>query len=330
MTEPIEVSDLVLSVSQSELRMWRDCKRKWYLTYYLGLKRRTEAAASDMNLGTRIHKALECYYRDGSDPLYALDLIYNAVEEEYLPHSIGDYGYEEELQYPRGRSALDDERQMANIMVEGYMEWIAETGIDSDLEVISAEEDLRVPGPVAGTELRCKLDLRVRRKSDGARLFLDHKTMATFKAAQSVLHIDGQMRFYALMEKLAGREAWTDGGLFNCLRRVKRTARSRPPYYVREPVKYTADDLRSEWLRTAAQLTEIVNTRAALDAGGDHRYLVYPSPMRDCSWKCSFFNMCALMDDGSDWQGMVLNEFVAADPYAYYNDIVLEGLRKLE
>lgn len=316
----------VLSVSQSELRCWRDCKRRWYLTYYLGLRRANASVTGVMNLGTRIHKALECYYRDGSDPLHALDLIYASANEAWLD-AIDD----DRRTWSPPNYSLSDEHQMARIMVEGYMEWIAETGVDSDLEVISAEEDLRVPGPVEGTELRCKLDLRVRRKSDGARLFLDHKTKSSFINAQRILHIDGQMRFYALMEKLAGREEWTDGGLFNILRRVKRTARSKPPYYVREPVKYTNADLQSEWLRVWSQVSEIVAVRAALDAGADHRYAVYPSPSEDCSWKCSFFQMCALMDDGSRWRDMVDGEFVVGDPYAYYDsDLVLEGLRKLD
>mgnify|MGYP001592233470 FL=1 len=314
----------VLSVSQSELRMWRDCKRKWYLTYYLGLKRKNAPVSDVMNLGTRIHKALECYYRDGSDPLHALDLIYDAAQD--TPAVMNDDGH---MEWSRNTN-LDDEHTMARIMVDGYMQWIAETGIDSDLEVISAEEDLRVPGPIEGTELRAKLDLRVRRKSDGARLFLDHKTKASFKNAQQVLHIDGQMRFYALMEYLDGREEWTDGGLFNVLRRVKRTARSKPPYYIREPVKYTAEDIRSEWLRVNIQLQEIIAVRAALDARPDHRYAVYPSPCDDCSWKCFAFHVCPLMDDGSRYEEMFANEFVVGDPYQYYDDgIILEGLRKL-
>ncbi len=318
----------VLSVSQSELRTWRDCKRKWYLTYYLGLKRRSESVANDATLGTRIHKALECYYRDGTDPLHALERIYDLTEAELWTAEDSGEGYY--LPTPNN-NRLNDERQMATIMIEGYMEWIAETGVDSDLEVISAEEDLRVPGPVQGTELRAKLDLRVRRKSDGARLFLDHKTMATFNAAQNVLHMDGQMRFYALIEKLSGREEWTDGGLYNILRRVKRTARSKPPYYERTEVRYTVHDLRSEWLRLSSQLSEIVAVRAALDFGGEHQYNVYPSPTRDCTWKCSFFHLCPLMDDGSRWKDMIENEFTAGDPYSYYdNDLVLEGLRKLE
>lgn len=307
----------MISVSQSELRTFRDCKRRWYLTYYRGFKRSEENPATDATLGTRVHKALEYYYKDHADPIQALDMQYDMAQDEYEDN---EYFLKD----------IKKERKLAKTMVEGYLEWVAETGIDEDLEVISAEEDLRVPGPVAGTELRAKLDLRVQRKSDGARLFLDHKTMASFNQAQRVLQIDGQMRFYALLEKLDGRERWTDAGLYNILRRVGRTARSKPPFYVREEVRYNVDDLRSEWLRVSRQLQEIVDIRAALDAGGDHRYLCYPSPSRDCSWKCQFFSMCSLMDDGSRWEDMAANEYVVGDPYAYYNELTLEGLRKLE
>jgi len=308
----------VISVSQSELRTFRDCKRRWYLTYYRGLKRREESPVSDANLGTRIHLALENYYRDNYDPIQVLDIQYDAAESEYEDN---EYYFKD----------LRKERKLAKLMIEGYLEWVSETGIDEDLEIISAEQDLRVPGPVEGTELRAKIDLRVRRKSDGARRFLDHKSMGNFQNAQRVLHIDGQMRFYALMEKLDNREEFTDGGLYNCLRRVGRTARAKPPFYIREEVRYTIHDLRSEWLRVARQLSELVAVRAALDEGGDHRYYVYPSPTRDCSWKCNFFAVCPLVDDGSRYEDMLQNEYVTGDPYSYYNnDLVLEGLRKLD
>jgi hypothetical protein len=307
----------MISVSQSELRTFRDCKRRWYLTYYLGLKRSEENPATDANLGTRIHKALEHYYRDNDDPVHAIEMQYDAAEDEYEDN---EFFFKD----------LKKERKLAKVMIEGYLEWVAETGVDEDIEVISAEEDLRVPGPVEGTELRAKMDLRIRRRSDGARLFLDHKTMGSFQNAQRVLHIDGQMRFYALLEKLDGRDDWTDGGLYNILRRVGRTARAKPPFYVREECRYTIDDLRSEWLRVARQLQELVAVRTALDAGEDHRYVVYPSPTRDCSWKCTFFSMCPLMDDGSRWEDMANGEFIVGDPYSYYDELVLEGLRKLE
>lgn len=308
----------MISVSQSELRTFRDCKRRWYLTYYLGLKRREESPVSDANLGTRVHLALEKYYWGSYDPIQVLDIQYDAAEAEYEDN---EYYFKD----------LKKERKLAKVMVEGYLEWVAETGVDEDIEVISAEEDLRVPGPIEGTELRAKMDLRIRRKSDGARLFLDHKTKASFQNAQRVLHIDGQMRFYALLEKLDGRDEFTDGGLYNLLRRVSRTARAKPPFYAREECRYTIHDLRSEWLRTAKQLSELVALRAALDAGGDHQYHAYSSPTMDCAWKCSFFHMCALMDDGSRWKDMASNEFVTGDPYSYYNnDLVLEGLRKLD
>lgn len=308
----------MLSVSQSELATFRDCKRRWYLTYYLGLRRYEENPATDATLGTRIHKALEYYYRDNYDPVHALDLQYDLALDSYAGNKfLAD--------------SIKKERKLAKVMVAGYLEWVAETGIDEDLEVISTEEDIRVPGPVEGTELRAKMDLRVRRKSSGARLFLDHKTRKTLADAQKILHIDGQMRFYGLLEKLDGRDEWTDGGLYNILRRVGRSANSKPPYYAREEVRYTTEDLRSEWLRVSRQIQEIVQIRQALDAGGDHRYLCYPSPTRDCSWKCMFFEMCPLMDDGSRWSDMADNEFFTGDPYSYYNnELVLEGLRKLE
>lgn len=301
----------MLTVSNSELQAWRDCKRKWYLRYYLWLAPVEEHPTGVRQLGTRIHAALEFYYRNSRDPVSVLATVYDKAKSDY----------------PDAEQLLEKERVLAKTMVEGYLEWLEETGADEDIEVVGAEEDVRVPGPFAGTRLRARLDVRVRRRSDGKRLFIDHKSVGSFAGAQKQLHMAGQMRFYSMLDRaLGGRDGeYTDGGLYNMLRRTARTAKAKPPFYQRVPVTYNEEELRSEWLRTAATVAEILSARQRLDAGEDHRYVVYSHPTSESSWKCPYYNnLCPEMDDGSRWEDAARDSFVQQDPYVYYEPTVLD------
>ena len=42
-------------VSHSELATWRRCNRKWYLTYWEGLRLPVEQVTGIRRIGTRIH-----------------------------------------------------------------------------------------------------------------------------------------------------------------------------------------------------------------------------------------------------------------------------------
>jgi len=263
-------------------------------------------------LGTRIHAALESYYRDSKDPAETIDYIYDTAKSGHLD----------------AEPVLEKERVLAKTMLLGYMDWLQETGADEDIEVVSAEEDVRTAGPFEGTELRAKLDVRVRRISDGKRLFIDHKSVGNFSGSQKLLHLAGQMRFYAMVDRImGGRDGeYTDGGVYNMLRRTKRTDRAKPPFYQRVAVTYNETELRSEWLRTSATLAEIMSARVRLDAGEDHRYVVFSHPSSESSWKCPYYgNLCPQMDDGSRWEEAAEDLFKREDPYAYYEPTILDG-----
>ena len=59
----------VVSVSNSELATFKECRRKWWLNYYRGLTPKNVPMHGPLALGTRIHYALEMYYTDHSDPI---------------------------------------------------------------------------------------------------------------------------------------------------------------------------------------------------------------------------------------------------------------------
>ena len=142
-----------------------------------------------------------------------------------------------------------------------------------------------------------------------------------------MLPLDEQMKFYHLLEYLdslgqtGGGPAWrTTGGLYTMLRKVRRTAKANPPFYMQLEVGHNSHELRSMWQRVHRVIAEIVQTRNELDAGGDHHYVCPPRPSRDCTWSCDFLPVCPMMDDGSNSQGLLNEYYVHVDPQARYQD----------
>lgn len=305
-----------LTITQSELAAFRRCKRKWYLAWYrnLGTRPEDEAPTGSRQLGIRIHAALERLYGHGEDPVIALDAGYDALECEY-GHDLD------------AASEINKERDLAHAMVSGYLGWAQEQGIDEGLTITDAEAELRVPSGVDGVDLRGKLDVRAERVIDGARLFRDFKSVGDLTGPVKILPLNEQFRFYHLLEKLnaldktgEGPQVHTDGGLVVLLRRVKRTAQAKPPFYRQVEVHHNVHDVRSMWLRVQRMIREILQVRRELDDGADHRYAAYPTPAGDCSWSCPFVGVCVMADDGSRFEDALAANYVQIDHDARYNN----------
>jgi RecB family exonuclease len=300
-----------MKITSSEIKAFKRCRRAWWLRSYRHLGIKSPSTTGHFNVGNRVHHALELYYADGLDPIQTVrDELANDLEKLDDEDIIG-------------RKELLKDGDLCIAMVEGYVQWLEEEGVDADLEVVATEQPLEVELR-EGVTLLGKIDARVRRRSDGARLFLDHKTVQDF-SAKRVLHLDEQMLHYHLLEYLTllqeGRtEERTDGGLYNMLRKVKRTARSKPPFFERHEVRHNVESLRSYWVRVMAISHEMQRAVEALDAGQDPRSVVYPTPTKTCSWDCEFFAVCPMFDDGSDAESVIQFGYQQVDPLARYGE----------
>lgn len=297
----------VLKVSNSELQTFKDCRRRWWLTYFRRLQPREKNMTGPLALGTRIHSAFEQYYANGV-PL--LDAHAELVERDKLLL----------IESFRDTTDLQSEAELGRIMLEGYLQWVEENGIDAELEFISSEEVVSAPLLDGEVELQGKLDMRVRRKADGVRMFRDFKTVGgSFADFTSMAHMNEQVLTYMLLEAQKKDETERcDGGIFTMLRKVKRTANARPPFYEQIEVRHNIFSLRSFWNRIHGTITDLLRVRKGLEEGGDHTTLAYPRPSRDCKWKCQFFAVCPLLDDGSAAEQAISEMYVVDDPYGYY------------
>lgn len=324
-----------ITISNSEITKWKQCRRQWALTYYWGFQPADPAPAGrPAIIGTRGHAVLEAHYGYGIDPAAALDVVY--------ADALADY--------PEWHRELGTEHQLLLNIISGYMEWLEETGADRDLELTATEADITLPCPgVPGVLLRARLDQQLRDKTDGTIRFLDHKFPATFEK-RNILAIDDQMPFYQMMLGWANPGSVVSGGIFNMLRRVKRSARAVPPFYMREPFIYNTARIASMQHRVITGAREILRARKILDdamavvaemeARPAAAYMdavqqtwFPPTPNQACSWACAFNEICVMMDDGSAWGEALANSgrFTHKDPYHYYHETplprILEALK---
>lgn len=300
MTEPIRISN-------SEIQTWKDCRRKWWLAYYRRLQPKNKQFTGALALGSRIHQALDDHYTKGI-PLIEAHGILVETDKKILTDEYRDT-YE-----------LDAEAELGRIMLEGYLQWNEENGIDSEFELISAEEVIELPMLEGKVILQGKIDQRVRRKADGVRFFRDWKTVGgSFTDFAAGAQMNEQIKTYMLLETAQNKEGErTEGGIFTLFKKVKRTANAKPPFYDQIEVRHNVFTLRAFWANINAVLNDIMGARKQLDEGAHFQSVVYPRPSRDCKWKCQFFALCPMFDDGSAVEQALSDSYEVADPYAYY------------
>ena len=298
---------MTVRLSNSEIQTFKDCRRRWWLTYYRRMQPKNKEFTGALALGSRVHEALDQYYSQGIPLLQAhAELVQKdrlLLEAEW-----------------RDTTSLDTEAELGRIMLEGYLQWVEENGIDSELEMISTEETIIAPLFNGEVELQGKIDMRVRRKIDGVRMFRDFKTVGgSLTDFANLAPMNEQILTYMLLESTKENEDnRSEGGIFTMLKKVKRTANARPPFYDQIEVRHNIFTLRSFWNRIHGVIADIMRVRKALDEGESHSLVAYPSPTRDCKWKCQFFSICTMFDDGSSAEQALTEMFEEADPYAYY------------
>lgn len=305
-------------ISNSEVREFKRCRRKWWLGQFRRLRPRRGDELGVRRLGDRLHAVLAAYYDPAQPTVSSPD---DALK-------IWDVTVVDDLAtWPDLDKEVRKEHDLGRAVLEGYFQWLEEEGVDQDLEVVGAERMVAVPfngytGP-RPVVLVAKQDLRVRRKSNGARAFMDHKSVQNLTDLPKVADLDEQFMHYSLLDYLdhlaKGEDTFVDGGIFNLLRKVKRTATAKPPFFGRVEVRFNVGQLRSYWLRLAGEVMEIQRAEDRLRAGEDPLVVAFPTPSRDCSWDCDFRAVCPMLDDPASRAEDFLREaYEEGDPYARY------------
>jgi hypothetical protein len=265
---------------------------------------------STPNIGTLVHLGLEAYYRDSH--LNPAQLVSERAEQLVV-------------EYPELEDQVREDAEMATIMLEGYLEWVAETGADYGLVPVGTEQ--MVEAEVGPFILRGKIDARMRRESDGALLQLEHKTVGNFTDIPSYAQSAPQFLTYDLLAFLTKPDGVpTDGVIINMLRRVKRTARAKPPFYMRHEVHHNLDELRAHYKHVIGIGEQIQAARARLDDGVDHHIVCPPNVNRNHVWACPCHEVCTMFDDGSDVEAYLAEFYEEWNPMKRYEHEEVAGV----
>lgn len=290
---------MILTFRQSEFSGSKRCLRSWALGYRRRLIPKREKV-STAGTGTLVHKGLEFGYNG--------ELWLPAVTELWKAESL-KYGIDDQAEYAK-------QFTLAKIILEGYWDWVSETSADVGWEVTGVERNIEVEWPrkIDGHTIIVtgKVDLEV--LDFGQPKLVDHKTRDSIKQTTADT-LDEQRPTYAVLRKLEDGTEYL-GATHNILRRVKRTATAKPPFYHRNELHYSIEQLRRRYLLMDRQLERLVPLAARIEDGTielDDPDLP-PTPGTHCDWACRFTSPCALMQDSSDWQYLIDNGYNVGDP----------------
>lgn len=307
------IPDPYLKVSQSELVEFRECRRRWWLRYVEGWAKPDEYYGA-LPLGTNVHAALCEYYSPGGTKLSAMELLYQI--------------YNTSLQYCSEAEVdkVQKDFKLAVIMVEGYFEWLEETGADQYLEIIEPEAEIEYDIEVKGKKVRIlgKRDVIGTDIRTGTATLVDHKTCQNFN--DNLLDLNEQSRMYLLLQRLNGSTV-VQNCLWNLLRKVQRTARAEPPFFKREEIYVSEEELRRYYERITGIIGDIVDVRERLQGGERHYSVAYPTPGPDCSWKCAYRVVCPMIDsDPEGAQQFLEDHYEKRSAYERYTGSESKGL----
>lgn len=284
-------------IRYSQFASFKRCRRKWMLEYVQGLEldRAPGVTKGARDVGTLFHLGVEAYYK-GDSWRIALD----ARQDELSEGAVFS-------------SEWADSFNLVRIMLEGYVEWVRRTGVDTSEEVLHVEPQLSAEfAEVRGDLiiLTGKPDLIVRDVLSDAVTLVDTKTVQSLTQVQN--HA-GQGLTYALLAKM---QLDLDVTLFrtNQARKVKRTSTAKPPFYGRAEMVVTPKHLETHRNHLLGQLDTMVELMQQWEEKGysprqDHDQLFYPNQTATCDWECDYLPVCKQMDDGSNFEHTIRNYY---------------------
>jgi len=309
-------------ISNSEIQTFKQCRRKWWLAWHRGLRPTVESPLGALAIGQNIHAALAEYYvPDGqprTNPQEALEnLLKDAAER------LGTYwGSQGKNVPPEQFKILLSEADLQRIMLEGYMQWIEETGADQDFTVIESERYVEVPFALIG-ELMVyiigRLDVLAEDAWTGRWMFIDHKTTGSIIESLKGIALNPQMRMYRLILRLLNPNANTvNMAVYSMLRKVKRTVKANPPFFHREKIVHNPIEIAFFHRQLEGVIHDILSVEEQLTFDDTaHHYLAYPTPGAHCRY-CPFQRECVMMDDGSRAEDSLASRFTVGEPLHYY------------
>lgn len=285
--------------SNSEIATWRECRRKWMLTYFLSLSKKERDVRYPLEVGNLVHGAFETFYLSGG--------IENPTAEENARQYLLDKRAEDLAECSaEHHDTIVKAHKTADACLGSYLHWLDETGADLNLRILGSEDKLSMPGPVENTILNGRIDLLAEDQRNGDIVVIDLKLVSSISEKIRMLHLDTQSKTYALLarEKF-GRPVRV---AFRIVKMNQRSARTKGPQEEEYVIHLNDGQLDTYQQQLQGIMSDIIDASTRLEAGTTHQVVAYPSPSDTCSWKCPFFAVCPLLDDPMSDGEWLLND----------------------
>jgi hypothetical protein len=242
---------------------------------------------------------------DGENAKYAGSVYFDQQRAKTFEHSTSFD--------PKKIKDLEQVYKLAEKIIEGYYQWLEVYGHDFQYENFRAEDKLSMTGP-HGSILNGRLDLLADHKDTGDITVLDFKVVQSIEGMVKDLGVSEQGLMYALLAKInhPGRQVRV---VWSMMKRSMRTGAAKPPFYQRHELNVNNDMIRQYYEQLHGQVGEVLRLEAMLNEGHKPHVVAYPTPSGDCSWKCSFYAVCGLMNDPqNDTDYIFDNHFTKYEP----------------
>lgn len=271
----------VVTVSNSEVETYRQCRLKHQLQY-IELWR-TEEEAEALARGTLFHLVMEGHYKAIQRAQQEGDGVPD-VEDLFL--NVAPLLYEE------GTGNQTERQELVEWMYRGYVE---EYGVDEEWEIVAVEYPLDEPlyhrdGSPSSFKLAGTIDLIVRDKAAMGGLWLvDHKSCKSLPKKD--FDLEDQTAIYTLLARLKNWEL--RGAIYNHVRtnRLKTREMGADERYKRSVTVRGSQELET----CAFEVLELMEEAYARDlkgpAGGWRDAPRSPDGER-CGWKCNLTEAC--------------------------------------
>lgn len=290
-----------LVVTYSDIVNFLKCRRLWYWNYVQDYNK-PESVLGALAIGTRVHAALECYYKDLGDPLDEFDALTNTAEQHLRDIEAPPWDFE----------ALKKETVIGRNCVEAHQDWLEEEGEDYNYDVFAVEQVLSTPMLDGRILLKGKADVIFKERDTGFLIVNDLKTTSAITSAlREEFERSWQHYIYLICAAITYPDQIIHRSSYTVMKKFVTPPRTNSPVVVRWRVPGTSMSIPHRKVQLEHILRDML---VAYETGSN-----YPSPQMGCSW-CSYRHPCEVIDERPGTEIHILaREFVKGSKHARYN-----------
>lgn len=287
------VPDDAFIIRATELGQYINCPRNWVFQSHNGFNLESKVRPQKLRFGIVWHKGLEYLYT-GKDPFQGLREEFD--KEEALIFGIASAD-------PDIKQMIDEERELARVMMEGYLAWRnnGATPPDASFTVKAAERRVLIHIEKK-IYLAVRFDTEVLDKNKGLWV-LENKTRGKSSAVDNPpeLQLDLQMGLQLLAAQETNPES-VRGALYNLARKQAPSARVKSPLFGRHAITRSKDELSVLRRTLRHRAVEMIRDSELVAEDADAlEYIRYnPQSMGVCQWGCSVKEICEAINRRED------------------------------